>query len=71
MYKVFGYDMRCNDFEFNNLTFTLACKAYMDLDSCGLNVVFIGGVSERVENKLRDLFFTHRHRQYGTEVPVC
>lgn len=61
MYKVFGYDFECYNFERNFISFVAACKAYLKHDSDG-DVVFIEGVSPKVEKKLRDMFFTQRRK---------
>ncbi len=51
MYKVFGYDMGCEDFEFVTDSFVEAVKAFKKI-SAGPDVVFISGVCEKVEDRL-------------------
>ena len=49
-YRVFGYDMLCEDFDIPCATFMVAMRAYL---SYRVDVVFIKGVSLAVERTLR------------------
>ena len=51
-YRVFGYDDIGNDFDLPFHSFTEAAKTCRDLNS-SLCVVFISGVSSKVESRLR------------------
>ncbi len=52
MYKIYGYDDICNDFEYTLDSFVKACQLFLKLDY-GLNVVFIDGISYKSEQKLK------------------
>ncbi len=51
-FRVFGYDDMCMDFDIPCNTFAIAVQKYRQLDRAGC-VVFINGVSDAVEDKLR------------------
>lgn len=51
-FRVFGYDDMCVDFDIPCDTFAIAVQKYRRLDRAGC-VVFITGVSDAVEDKLR------------------
>lgn len=50
-YRVFGYDMLCEDYDIPFHSFTEAVRAFRRLNS-GPDVVFIKGVSRVVEDRL-------------------
>lgn len=50
-FRVFGFDDECREFNFPLSTFSDAVRQYLVLRR-GLNVVFIKGVSQKVERRL-------------------
>lgn len=55
-FRVFGYDDMCTDFSFSYHNFIQAAKAYLECVRGG-DVVFVHGVSTRVQERLRDMAF--------------
>jgi hypothetical protein len=51
-YRVFGYDMLCEDFDYPFFRFTEACKTFKKLN-VGPDVVFITGISNTVLERLK------------------
>lgn len=53
-YRVFGYDSMCSEYDMPLGTFVEAAKAFLDAQRHG-DVVFIQGVSPRVEERLKQM----------------
>ncbi len=51
MYKIFGYDFECRDFEFKTDSFVKAVLIFKNINKSP-SVVFISGVSWEVEHRL-------------------
>lgn len=54
-YRVFGYNMMCEDFDVPCHTLPEAIRAFREADN-GIDIVFIVGVSDAVREKLESKF---------------
>lgn len=58
LFRVFGFDYVCTDFDIPCDTFVQAVKIFMELNKSGVNTLYISGVSRVVEEKLTYMQFT-------------